>query len=277
MSNVQEVMDYIMNTPHNTNPMILKQKLEGLDNGGNSGGGKDKSLYGLPYRCNLMFAGEIQPKQDEYGECSVDQEVEFSDHIYLDDMFIVFIGEKINDNKYGIVVTHSYASYNYELEEQETHLNLDGNSNSLSMLGSADLKFIGTDQIKIQGSWENEKPFYLTVYKVVPREEEYQFDIQLEDFIDSSLLPIPTIFMQNENGDERSLKTTSRSYEQIEEQINMLKYQAVLIIEDGYRNPCLNSIGYINGAFRFLTLDSTSVYVNVSPDNMVWINDFLGE
>lgn len=270
MSNVQEVMDYIMNTPHNTNPMILKQKLEGLDNGGN-GGGKDKSLYGLPYRCNLIFAGEFQPKQDEDDNWIVDQEVEFSGEFTTNQMFIVFIGEKINDNKYGTIITQSYGDYNDESEEWEICLNLDEQYNSWDALTSGSIYFITSynQPIKIKGYLGNENPFYLTVYRVAGYGEEYQFDIQLEDFIDSSLLPIPTIFTQKER-----CSLTSRSCEQIEEQLNMLKCWPVLIMENG---SYLNSIGYDDRHFKFLTFDSTDIYVMVNQENEIYIRDHIGE
>lgn len=43
--NSQEIVDYVMNTPSNTNPAILKQMIEANSSGGSSGVGFDFVLY----------------------------------------------------------------------------------------------------------------------------------------------------------------------------------------------------------------------------------------
>ena len=107
MSDIQNVMDYIMNTPHNTNPAILKQQLEERSANGTGG----KSLYGLPYKCNLVYAGEIEPEVDEWGS-SKETMIQTNASLDVGVPFIVFCGDKINDNKYltcmGIMINNSY-------------------------------------------------------------------------------------------------------------------------------------------------------------------------
>ena len=104
MSDVQSVMDYVMKTPHNTNSEILRQQLEGLRAGGS---GNNQSLYGLPYKCHLAYAGEIEPEFDEYGNTK-EIILQMDTGLYPDEPFIVFCGDKINDNKKEDVLASSF-------------------------------------------------------------------------------------------------------------------------------------------------------------------------
>ena len=234
MSDIQNVMDYIMNTPHNTNPAILKQQLEELSANGTGGTG-GKSLYGLPYKCQLAYAGEIELGDNVEG-VTIQTEVPLNDGT----PFIVFCGDKIHDNKYftcmGVMITTRYEDDEgheklgfcfSSTSEGDVYPQLSKLYNDSINLYTYSSDFGGSIEYKYFSSI-NSKHF-LTIYAIEVfgqgETEETQLEIQLEDYIDSKLLPIPTIFSLFQFSDEYDSVGSNRSYEQVMNDIENCKLE----------------------------------------------------
>lgn len=66
MSNVQEVMDYVTNTPHNTNPTILRQMLAGMGGSTDWNDITNKPFYTYEERISIIEKAECQ-NESNYG------------------------------------------------------------------------------------------------------------------------------------------------------------------------------------------------------------------
>ena len=231
MSDIQNVMDYVMKTPYNTNPAILKQQLEGLSAGGS---GNNQSLYGLPYKCRLAYAGEIEPEIDEEGNT---KEIRIQPEVYLNDgiPFIVFCGDKINDNKYltcmGRMIGEMYDDEGYDSvyyhfysgDKGDVYPKLSASQNNHIILHED--YTIGGDLPVYEYSSNIESKHFLTIYALAPSDQEDVIEIQLEDYIDPKLLPIPTLFSVFNSDDGNVAAGCNRSYEQVMNDIKNYKLE----------------------------------------------------